>query len=59
MANNRPVRLATRKTISLPDEVWQAIEDFRFAKRIGSEAEAVRRIIQEWLEANAARPKKS
>jgi hypothetical protein len=49
---------ANRKSIMLPPELWQAISDFRFAERIGSEAEAIRRIIQEWLEANATRLKR-
>ena len=35
----------TRKSITLPDSLWREIADYRFAERIGSEAEAVRRLL--------------
>ncbi|CAK7192294.1 hypothetical protein COMNV_00485 [Commensalibacter sp. Nvir] len=39
--NEKPIR----KTISLPSEMWQAIEDFQFENRIKKETEAVRKLI--------------
>lgn len=41
----------TRRQISLPDAVWARVVDYRFAERIPSEAEAVRRLIQAGLDA--------
>lgn len=35
----------TRKSITMPVAVWQAIDMFRFREHFGSEAEAVRRIV--------------
>jgi hypothetical protein len=32
--------------------MWKELADFRFANRIGSEAEAIRRIVQDGLNAN-------
>ena len=46
---------STRKTLALPDTLWDAINEYRFEQRIPSEVEAVRRILSEWL---AEQPKK-
>jgi hypothetical protein len=46
---------STRKTLSLPDALWDAINEYRHSERIPSEVEAIRRILSEWL---AAQPKK-
>lgn len=34
-----------RKIFSLPKELWQQVDDYRFENRIGTEAEAIRRLI--------------
>jgi hypothetical protein len=41
----------TRRVVSLSLETAQAIADYRFANRIGSEAEAIRQIIEAGLAA--------
>lgn len=41
----------TRKTVSLPDLMWADITDYRFANRITTEAETIRRLIEIALEA--------
>ena len=46
---------STRKTLALPDSLWDAINEYRHEQRIPSEVEAVRRILSEWL---ATQPKK-
>jgi metal-responsive CopG/Arc/MetJ family transcriptional regulator len=38
----RPVR----KSVSLPASSWQQIDNFRFAKRIRTESEAIRRLVE-------------
>lgn len=43
----------TRKSVTLPDSLWAEVSEFRFSERIGSEAEAVRRLIQAGLRAEA------
>jgi hypothetical protein len=40
-----------RKSMSLPKSMWDDIAEFRFAQRIGTEAEAIRRLIQSALKA--------
>jgi hypothetical protein len=40
-----------RKSISLPERLWAEVWDFRFSWRFGSEAEAVRRLLQAGLAA--------
>lgn len=39
----------TRKLVSLPRELAQAISDYRFTNRIKTEAEAIRRLIERGL----------
>ena len=51
MAVNRDT--TTRKLVSLPHTMVQAIEDFRFQGRIKTESEAIRRLIE--LGLNAAK----
>ena len=43
----------TRKSIGLPDAMWQAIADFRFSERIPSETKAVCQLVQAGLDAKA------
>jgi len=38
-----------RKIVSIPKSLWAEIEDFRFGNRIGTEAEAIRRLIEAGL----------
>ena len=54
MENDPPVR----KTVALPASMWQEIADFRFSERIGTEAEALRRLIQAGLRAEQKRLRK-
>lgn len=42
----RPKLADTRKIFSLPADMAQAVEDYRFANRFKSEAEALRRLIE-------------
>ena len=51
---NETPQPVTRKSITLPRELWQAVDDYRFSERIGSQAGAVRILLQVGLE---ARPK--
>ena len=41
----------SRKTITLPDRLWQQIAEYRFSRHISSETAAIRRLIQAGLEA--------
>jgi len=47
----------TRKLVSLPHEMVEAISEYRFAEKIGSESEAIRRLIQIGLAAATEAPK--
>jgi len=38
--------MSARKIVSLPPDLAKAVEDFRFANRIATESEAVRRLIE-------------
>ena len=44
---------ATRKSVTLPNSMWAEVAEFRFSERIGSEAEALRRLVQAGLRAEA------
>lgn len=44
-----------RKLVSLPRDLVREIEDFRFAERIGTESEAIRRLIRVGLDAERKR----
>jgi hypothetical protein len=50
----RPKIGDTRKMITLPAELAQAIEDFRFENRLKTEAEAIRRLIVAGLSGQGA-----
>ncbi len=42
-------RKSITKSISLPVEMWAGISDYRYANRIPTEAEAIRRLLDEVL----------
>jgi len=44
-----------RKSVSLPESLWAEISDFRFGERIGTESEALRRLIQSGLRAETGK----
>ncbi|MBK1837333.1 hypothetical protein JHL17_07895 [Azospirillum sp. YIM B02556] len=46
--------MAGRKMVSLPSELWERVEDYRFSQRIRSEAEAIRKLIEHGLSASEA-----
>jgi hypothetical protein len=46
----------TRKTLSLPDSLWAAIDRYRANNLIGSEVEAVRRLLLDALRAGGFEP---
>ncbi|HMR33953.1 MAG TPA: hypothetical protein PKA13_21570 [Geminicoccaceae bacterium] len=49
----------TRKIVSLPAELAQRVEDFRFGRRMKTEAEALRRLIEIGLDQEEkAQPKR-
>src|SRR5260221_14611410 len=53
----RPKTGDTRKMVTLPTELAQAIEDYRFTNRLKTEAEAIRRLIEAGLsKASTATP---
>jgi hypothetical protein len=50
-----------RKIFSLPESLSQQIDDFRFANRLKTESEAIRRLVEAGLSAEVpkqARPRK-
>ena len=49
----RPKTGDTRKMVTLPAELAQAIEEYRFANRYKTEAEAIRRLIEAGIQALA------
>ena len=49
----RPKTMATRKIVSLPPELAEAVEDFRFAQRMKTESDAIRQLIELGLKAAA------
>jgi Arc/MetJ-type ribon-helix-helix transcriptional regulator len=56
----RPKTMATRKPVSLPPELSEAVDDYRFANRFRTESEAIRHLIELGLEAakrSGAKPK--
>jgi hypothetical protein len=52
----RPKEMDTRKIVSLPAQLAQAIEDYRFNNRVKTEAEAIRQLIEAGLKANVDNP---
>lgn len=51
----RPKVHDTRKIVCLPQGVVEQIDNFRFEKRIKTEAEAIRRLIAAGLDAESAK----
>lgn len=45
----------TRKSVSLPDDVWEEVTQWRLLRRIATEAEAIRQIILSGLAAEKAK----
>lgn len=45
----------THKTVTLPDPLWEAIDEYRHRERIDTKTEAVRRLIEAGLRAEEAR----
>ncbi|HYZ31936.1 MAG TPA: hypothetical protein VE684_06590, partial [Crenalkalicoccus sp.] len=45
-----------RKNVTLPRSLWAAVAAYRFAERIGTEAEAVRRLLRAGLRAETGQP---
>ena len=45
----------TRKSVTLPTALWEAVSDYRFEARIKTEAEAVRRLIEAGLAGKVAK----
>lgn len=46
----RPKSMASRKLVSLPADLTEKVENYRFENRINTEAEAIRRLIELGLE---------
>ena len=55
MARPKVLDDVKRKMVSLPAELAQAVEDYRFANRLKTEAEAIRRLIEAGLGARGTR----
>jgi hypothetical protein len=53
MTKASDAELTIRKSFTLPLRLWQAVEDYRFTQRIGSEAEALRRLLEDALRRTA------
>ena len=49
----------TRKSVSLHDSMWAEIREYRFANRITTEAETIRRLLEIALEAERRKARKS
>jgi len=45
-----PPEPAARKSVTLPESMWNAIGEYRFYNRIPAEAEAIRQLIQRGLD---------
>lgn len=50
-----PPEPTSRKTVTLPDRLWDAIDEFRHAERIRTEVAAVRQLLELGLEAAGRR----
>jgi hypothetical protein len=51
MSRPPPLEPLARKTISIPVSLWEEVMEYRHNERIGTEAEALRRLIQSGLRA--------
>jgi hypothetical protein len=59
MAIGRPKSVLRRTIVGLTPELAAAIDDYRFSRRIGTESEALRQLIELGLEAaGKAKPRK-
>lgn len=58
MSKPKEPQPSTRKSVTLSDEMWEEIASFRHGERIGSEAEAIRRLLQSGLRAEAKKARK-
>jgi hypothetical protein len=47
----QPPESSSRKTVTLPDELWAKIKEFRHEPRIATETAALRRLVQLGLQA--------
>jgi Arc/MetJ-type ribon-helix-helix transcriptional regulator len=47
----KPKTMETRKLVSMPAQLANAIEDYRYTNRIPSDSEAIRRLIEAGLKA--------
>jgi len=56
MARYTETVFPVKKLIALTAEMAQAIENYRFSQRLPSEAEAIRRLIERGLAAEAQEP---
>lgn len=45
---------AVRKSVSLPPDLWDRVQDYQYAGRLVSQAEALRRLVEAGLAAVAA-----
>jgi hypothetical protein len=52
----RPKVGETRKMVTMPADLAQAVDDYRFKNRIKTEAEALRQLIEAGLKASPASP---
>jgi hypothetical protein len=55
MGKPPPPEPVARKSVSLPLPLWERLSEYRHENRIGSEAEAIRRIVLAGLDAEAKR----
>jgi len=53
----RPSTAPVRKQVSLPAEIAKAVDDYRFDRRISTESEAIRRLIELGVKTASAAPK--
>lgn len=49
----REPEAVARKTMALPQSLWAEVSEYRHVERIGTEAEALRRLVQAGLRAEA------
>ena len=49
---SRPKVMVSRKPVSLPPELSEAVDEFRFKNRFKTESDAIRRLLELGLEAD-------
>ena len=52
----RPTRFTVKKLLAITPELAQAIEDYRFERRLKAEAEAIRQLIEAGLQSAKSTP---